>query len=705
MHASPGPRLRVLSLCLCLALPLPALAAPPPLRLASHDMLYIEILKPLPFTDVETKVIHRNEPVVPQPAPDAAGVLKTVPGSDVNRNGALTGIVQYRGMYGDRVDVHVDGMYVGSAGPNAMDPPLALVPRGQLQAVVVHRGIAPVSAGIGTFGGAIEARSLTSHFGDGPAFHSDGLVRFDGSSADRGRAFNLFAGYANDRHRMHLALTREAGSDRDTPLGRLHSTRFERDQVRAGYGFRSGTTELDVEARYNDTGKTGTPSLPMDILYIRGTTGRIRLRTDRSGGRLDATLYGGSMKHEMDNFSLRPNGIQMHKQRLTHAESDSIGIRLGWRPGDGRSKLGVDLFRTTHDARIKDPTRAAFFVDNFRDVRVRFLSLFGEREGKAGRGHWSAGLRLTRAESDAGTVDTSMAMTMPAVAGLRDRFNAADRSRADTLVDAVFEYSLPLSGTTELVASLGHKMRSPSYQERYLWLPLESTGGLADGNTYVGKVDLKPERSWQFELGFDTREADWTFSPRLFYRRIDDYIQGIPATDTQVLMVNNMMGGSTPPPVLQFANVDAKIYGFDALAGWAFAEGWRLEADLSWTRGARRDIDDNLYRIAPPRLDLDLRRRWSAWEAHLGLQAYARQKRVSATNHEQPTSGYAVWSAGLAWRPDKRLRVRLDVDNLADRRYYDHVGGYNRVAGNIVPVGSRLPGTGRNVQLRVHWRW
>jgi len=199
------------------------------------------------------------------------------------------------------------------------------------------------------------------------------------------------------------------------------------------------------------------------------------------------------------------------------------------------------------------------------------------------------------------------------------------------------------------------------------------------------------------------RLPDWTFSPRFFYRRINDYIQGVPATDATVLAVNTAMNGSRP--VLQYANVDAKIYGFDALASWAFAEGWRLDADLSWTRGERRDIDDNLYRIAPPRLNLSLRRRWQAWEGRIGLQAYRRQDDVSATNNEQPTPGYAVWSAGLTWEPEKHLLVKLDIENLTDHLYYDHVGGYNRVANNIVPTGSRLPGAGRNVQLQLHWRW
>ena len=56
---------------------------------------------------------------------DTAAVLSDIPGASVNRNGLITGIAQYRGMYGDRVAVDIDQLAVISGGPNAMDAPLS----------------------------------------------------------------------------------------------------------------------------------------------------------------------------------------------------------------------------------------------------------------------------------------------------------------------------------------------------------------------------------------------------------------------------------------------------------------------------------------------------------------------------------------------------------------------------------------------------
>ncbi|MBT8097024.1 MAG: hypothetical protein KJO19_08290, partial [Woeseia sp.] len=39
---------------------------------------------------------------------DSATALKDVPGANVNSNGLITGIAQYRGMYGDRVAIDID---------------------------------------------------------------------------------------------------------------------------------------------------------------------------------------------------------------------------------------------------------------------------------------------------------------------------------------------------------------------------------------------------------------------------------------------------------------------------------------------------------------------------------------------------------------------------------------------------------------------
>ena len=161
---------------------------------------------------------------------------------------------------------------------------------------------------------------------------------------------------------------------------------------------------------------------------------------------------------------------------------------------------------------------------------------------------------------DAGPVEATSAQAMEGPRILRDRFNSAGRNKGDDNVDWVTKLSYRPVGEVAIELGVARKTRSPSYQERYLWLPLESTGGLADGNNYMGTIDLEPEVSHQVELGLDWRIRRFYLAPRGFYRRVDDYIQGTPVTDPVVIAVSTANGDATP---LQFSNVNAEFYGVD----------------------------------------------------------------------------------------------------------------------------------------------
>ena len=95
---------------------------------------------------------------------DTADVLKKMPGANVNRNGALSGIAQYRGLFGSRVNVNASGIQVVESCSNSMDAAMSHVPASMVDAVILQRGISPLSQGIETLGGSIDVieKSFTS---------------------------------------------------------------------------------------------------------------------------------------------------------------------------------------------------------------------------------------------------------------------------------------------------------------------------------------------------------------------------------------------------------------------------------------------------------------------------------------------------------------------------------------------------------------
>ena len=99
---------------------------------------------------------------------DGASLIQDLPGAAIVRNGSQTGIVQLRGLSGDRVAVRVDGMAITPACPNHMDPPLHYANPAADDLVKLYAGISPVSVGGDHIGGAVAiSRSVPDFAKDG----------------------------------------------------------------------------------------------------------------------------------------------------------------------------------------------------------------------------------------------------------------------------------------------------------------------------------------------------------------------------------------------------------------------------------------------------------------------------------------------------------------------------------------------------------
>ena len=215
-------------------------------------------------------------------------------------------------------------------------------------------------------------------------------------------------------------------------------------------------------------------------------------------------------------------------------------------------------------------------------------------------------------------------------------------------------------------------------------MPLQATGGLADGNTYIGDINLDPEVAHQVELGLNMATNNAYFEPRIFYRDVEDYIQGVTP--------------ATPQPYdLQFANVDATLYGADAAWGYAIDNHWSLGGIVSYVRGERDDISDNLYRIAPLNGTLGLTYAAATWDVTAEGVFYDSQDNVSSTNNETESGGYALMNLYGKYEVKKNLSLSGGLWNVFDRKYAPHVSGVNRAMGSDVTTGQgeRVPGQER----------
>ena len=657
---------------------------------------------------------ERVYPVVDSVAPstenavDSAELLRELPGANLNANGALAGIAQYRGLYGDRVAVSIDGLRTTTGGPNAMDAPLSYASPLLLEEIKLERGIASVSSAVESLGGHVEVGFDRGQYRDDAAFGFDGKAqaRYASNGALNSTAVRLVA--ASDTHKVALLGQHDRAHDFRFPGGRLVPTRLERDRYDLSYGYRHDDTQLLFYAGRLDTKDTGTPALPMDIRYIATDLYGLRIATSL-GARsvLDVAIGHSSVDHVMDNFGLRTPPASPMSFRATGATADGYHWRVGAQAklDHGEWRLGLDGETAEHGATITNPDVPPFEIDNFDGAKRDIVGLYAQWNNDRGPIDLEAGVRINRVETSSGTIGASIPATNPMMqmmamnAGLlADAFNAADRKRSYDNVDAVFKIGRVVGKTRNIYLEIARKTRAPSYQELYLWLPLEATGGLADGRSYIGDPALRPEISREINLGSNWQGGKAWIAPQLFYKDIAGYIQGVPSTNAVANMVAGMMTGN---PALQFANTDAEIFGIDLGWGYRLSRHLVLDGVLTYVRGRRTDVRDNLYRLAPLNSRVSLRYETGRWLADVDVIAYAEQTKVSSFNDERPTPGYGLVNGTVHWQLRPSLRLSAGVENLLDKRYRDHLDGINRVAAVDVPVGERLFGLGRSFELGV----
>lgn len=626
---------------------------------------------------------------------DAAALAARLPGAALINNGAISGQVQYRGLFSDRLAIRVAGQSFQTGGPNAMDPPLHYAPTILLDSISVSRGAAPVSEGPG-MGAMVDARLKGVDFTDSAAMIPAVSLASSYRSADDGVAIGGVAGLASDRVRFNVIAAWERGDDYRIPGGYARDTGYERLTYGLSAGYSTGDNRLSLDWRRQETGKSGNPPYAMDIDFFHTDFVRAGFQGKLGTLPFDLTLSFTDVGHGMDNFSQRPAPSDLSKYRYSYAEAQTLNgaARLNLGP----VQVGVDRMMIDRMVNITNPNSAGFVIGSLDQVRQERIGAFAEsRFAYAG---WQAdlGVRVDGHNARMNNPQTGSAVPMM-IANLARATALSNGVRKDTTWDAVIRVWRD-RGTVRPRLTLSRKSRVPNAVERFSWLPTEASGGLADGNIYIGNQTLKPEAAWSAEGGVDLVTGPVTFRPSVFYRRIDNYVQGtpVPSSMTAQIAIATMNGDSTP---LIATNVEAELYGADADLTWQVLDRLKLEGTVSYVRGKRRDIADNLYRIAPLNGRLALTWQAQGWSVTGEAVGAARQGEVSATNGEAASPGWVAANLWFDVALGQSVSLSGGVENLFDRRYSDHLAGRNRVTGSDLAVGEKLPAPARSLFVRL----
>lgn len=627
--------------------------------------------------------------------PDLGQSLADLPGAYFNQNGVVSVLPQYRGHIGTRTSVILDGFGTVSAGPNLMDAPLSYASTGWVDNLVLYRGIAPVAAAFESIGSVIEVETTRPEFNQESYGLTQGSLSLAGNSNGHAQDMALDFGWANHMHRMQLLASSQISDDVNTPIGTIFGSEYDKRVQQFYYGANFENQAFDISHQIQNVGLSGTPALPMDISFIDSIRTTVSYATEVGGYRINLGGFSMDSDHKMDNYSLRP--AMMTRETFASGEGDGVNLDFSWRYQNWNLLAGLLKRTQEHSATINDPSNPMFRVVNFNQSSREDVSAYLQ----ANRLLFDAknltfGIRYKSSKTNSAEVSHHMYGASNPIRTVQDRFNQMDRNRAFSSYDLTLNYSIPLSQELSWEFGIGQKSRAPVYQELYLWVPMQATGGLADGNVYVGNLELDSEVATQFEVGLMRQNEKLRFAPRLYYQKLHDYIQGVQTNDPALLMIANMMGTSE---VFQFQNVDGRIYGFDADLLWSLSDNWEMSAVMSVIRAERDDLDEPLYRIVPDNIQWTWTYWEDEWQVSTELQAFASQNRVAKSLNETSSGGYGLINLAGQWSLTNDVKIQFGIDNLLDKYYASHTAGVNRTMMNLVPVGDRLPGLGRSLYL------
>ena len=555
---------------------------------------------------------------------DTAALLRDVPGVSLYGAGGVSSLPVIHGLADDRLRITVDGMDFIASCPNHMNPPLSYLDPTNVAKIKVFAGIAPVSVGGDSIGGAIVAETAPPQFAaPGQGTLAKGEVGAFFHSNNNAQGGNLSATLATENisisytGAMAKADNYKAGGDfkRWTSTGRIGhtlaldevgSTAYESRTHTLGFAVRGGNHLVEAKFGYQDVPYQLYPNQRMDMLDNEQKRVNLRYLGQYDWGMFEARAYHEQVDHFMDfgadkrywygngapptgsggsnaenGFPCSPVGTSTCAAGMPmYSASKTTGVNL-----KADVDLGAnDLLRvgalyqhyTLHDwwpASGGGMMPGTF--ENINDGKRDRLGAFAEWERRIGK-QWTTlvGARYERVETDAGIVRGYNPSTNGSAPMWNNQqidaaaYNSRDRNRVDNNVDLTALARYTPNNMTDVEFGLARKVRSPNLYERYTWSPWRMAALMnnfvGDGNGYVGNMDLKPEKAYTASFTFDWHAADrsWEFKATPYYTHVDDYIDAVRCNNSTTCASPNATANNRFV-TLQYANQSARLYGLD----------------------------------------------------------------------------------------------------------------------------------------------
>lgn len=625
---------------------------------------------PLPINQVSLEEIEK------QIAVSVKDLLKMEPGVDVVTTGPNSVHPMIRGLFGERVLVLVDGIRLSEQRPGGNHA--FSLDAAQIERVEIVRGPASVLYGSDAIGGVVNfiTRRADTQTGPEARFSGNTDVRYQSNGEGWKGAGHMRLG--KDRYNGYLGGVYTDTADMENRDGKINNSAYDGYTLWGGGNYIGETWRAFADYSYmNADIGVPSPEIFAEDLFKREKHQRLALRLDQEDiaettGRMSVDF--GWQRHNRHRYRRKvaeiPPALAGDLEINIWLDIDTYTLKPQWvfMPNDAhRATVGIDTFyeKATSDRTLRDSDSAwvnpAFDkVPPIPDSSRVGVGVFAQDEVFLGdRWVFTPGLRADwiRSQTD----------------GDARHQIADDTSSENSALSGNVGLLYKINNELNVYGNIGRAFRAPTLLELYFFGPHDVAND-------VGDPDLKPETSWNFDLGIKARTDRLQGMVSAFYTIIDDYIVKEKQENGDYMYKN-------------YAQV--YLYGGEAGLDYELGGGVSVFASLSCVYGKNDKTDDYLPSIPPLkahyglRYDLALGDRSDLWLEVSGVTAADQDK---TDPRERETDGYTLGHVRMGLDVGATWSLMAAVENVTDELYQDHLSmAWQEFGMNDQP--------GRNVKL------
>ena len=622
-----------------------------------------------PMTSPVTVVMDPKQPRQPLPAHDGADFLKTVPGFSVMRKAGTDGEPSFRGMGGSRVNILADDQNIFGGCGQRMDAPTAYIFPEIYDRVTVIKGPQTVLyPGHGSAATVRFEREPKVYDKPGYDVHASGLV------GSFGRHDELIdANVGNKDYFATFTGSNTHSQDYKDGSGNRVRSQYSRYSASSSFGvtpdenkrFEISASRSDGYAAYADRSMDGTKFLRENV----AGRGQIKNVSDLVE-KLEFQISRNTIFHTMSE-AMRGNPSRfMDVTHDTNAFRTTADLNLR---KSTKAKVGFDYSEAVHGGNMPSMGQPAITDDS----QFRNMGMFAE---------------LTEQLNSAQKVVAGYRADLWRVQDRRST-NSSDtagqvRNEVTNSAFARLEQGLTNIPNTITYIGFGRSERMPDYWEL---ISNRRDGGMSNMTTTKSALhSTKTEKTYQLDTGFIHKTNLLNMTGSIFYNQINDFI----LVDSRSGYTSGMY--QTPSS----RNIDAHTYGGEFTASYALTNQYRLSSSVAYVKGKNETDNLPLAQLAPleGRLALAYDDNKYSYGALLRLVApkddFALNQGNISGKDLGASGGFGIFSVNAGYRPNKRTRLAVGIDNLFDKTYAEFISRSNNngVAGYRQTMRVNEPG-------------